>query len=337
MVTSALYGHDRDVIVDQAVYAQGQRHPCGDLSNELDQLRAAGDRSSYVWIGLKDPTEAEFDLVRDELKLHPLAVEDALHGGQRAKVEVYEGSIFFVFKPLRYVEETSDIETGEMMIFVGEQFIVTVRRGEAAPLSSIRLALEAEPERLGLGPMGALHAIVDSVVDTYRAIDDEIALDLEQIETAVFGGETVSSETIYRLKREVLEFKRATSPLSAPLQMLHHATISPIQEDEIKLLIRDVSDHLHAVIDHVESYDRLLTDVLGAHLAQISVQQNSDMRRISAWVAIAALPTMIAGVYGMNFDNMPELRWRYGYFLVVAVMVGACGMLYRAFKRSGWL
>ena len=334
------------VIVDRALYVEGRRLPCGDLSDELAVLRETGSPGDFLWIGLKDPTQAEFDEVNDELQLHPLAVEDAVHGQQLAKVEMYDTSVFVVLKPLRYLDETSDIETGELMCFVGDRFIVTVRRGEASPLAGLRHRLEHEPDRLRLGPMAVLHTIVDSVVDTYTAIDEEIAADLEGIETQVFSGAPMDSTAIYRLKREVLEFRRAAVPLSAPLQMLHHAEHSPIEEGELRLLLRDVSDHLQAVIDHVESYDRLLTDVLGAHLAQISVQQNSDMRKISSWVAIAAVPTMIAGIYGMNFDFMPELtasiglgggQFRYGYFVVLAVMGGVCLSLYRAFKRSGWL
>ncbi|HEU5242256.1 MAG TPA: magnesium and cobalt transport protein CorA, partial [Ornithinibacter sp.] len=312
------------MIVDSALYVDGDRRPCGDLSDELAKLRASGGPGDFLWIGLKDPTQEEFDEVNDELQLHPLAVEDAVHGQQRAKVEMYDTSVFVVLKPLRYLDETSDIETGELMCFVGDRFIVTVRRGEASPLAGLRQRLEHEPDRMRLGPMAVLHTIVDSVVDTYTAIDQEIANDLEAIETEVFSGGPMDSTAIYRLKREVLEFRRAAVPLSAPLQMLHHAEHSPIDEGELRLLLRDVSDHLQAVIDHVESYDRLLTDVLGAHLAQISVQQNSDMRKISAWVAIAAVPTMIAGIYGMNFDNMPELRWHYGYFGVLALMGLTC-------------
>jgi magnesium transporter len=329
--------HDEGVIVDQAVYMDGARHDCGDLSDELAALRALGAPGNFLWIGLKDPTQAEFDDVNDELQLHALAVEDAVQGRERAKVELYDTSIFVVLKPLRYIESTSDIETGELMIFVGDHFIVTVRRGDASPLAGLRQQLEEEPDRLQLGPMAVLHSIVDSVVDTYTVIDEEIASDLEAIETEVFSGSRMDTATIYRLKREVLEFRRAAVPLSAPLQMLHHSTHSPVDEAELRLLLRDVSDHLQAVIDHVESYDRLLTDILGAHLAQISVQQNSDMRRISAWVAIAAVPTMIAGIYGMNFDDMPELRWRYGYFAVLGLMAVLCLGIYRAFKRSGWL
>ncbi|MBK9475968.1 MAG: magnesium/cobalt transporter CorA [Tetrasphaera sp.] len=324
------------MIIDQAVYEHGVRRPCGDLSDELAALRSAGDPTAYVWIGLKNPTEAEFALVSDELDLHALAIEDAVNGRQRPKIEIYEGTTFVVLKPLRYIEATSDIETGEIMIFIGDHFIVTVRRGEASPLADIRHRLEGDTEQLSLGPMGVFHAIADNVVDTYRVIDEEIAADLDAIETAVFGGAGVTSEAIYRLKREVLEFRRAAVPLSVPLQALHRGHQGPMEE-EIRLLFRDVADHLHGVIDHVESYDRLLTDVLHAHLAQISVQQNSDMRKISAWVAIAAVPTMIAGVYGMNFEHMPELSWRFGYAAVLGLMAGICLLMYRAFRRSRWL
>ena len=334
------------VIVDQALYVDGARRPCGDLSDELAALRAEGTPGNFLWIGLKNPTLAEFEEVNAELQLHPLAVEDAIQGRQRAKVELYDTSVFVVLKPVRYVEETSDIETGELMCFVGDRFIVTVRRGEAAPLADLRKRLEAEPDVMRGGPVAVLHAIVDSVVDNYTVIDGELSSDLDDIETAVFSGADMDSSTIYRLKREVLEFRRAAAPLAAPLMALHVDERSPVTDPELRLQFRDVSDHLQAVIDHVESYDRLLTDVLGAHLTQVTVQQNNDMRRISAWVAIAAVPTMIAGIYGMNFDYMPELtasvrvgdgEFRYGYFVVLAVMALACGALYRAFKRSGWL
>jgi len=232
------------------------------------------------------------------------------------------------------------------MCFVGDRFIVTVRRGEASPLAGLRKRLEKDPERLKRGPLAVLYVIVDAVVDTYTAIDQEVATDLDEIETRVFSGADMDSSVIYRLKREVLEFRRAAAPLALPLQMLHHADGSQIDDPELRLLFRDVSDHLQQVIEHVESYDRLLTDIVGAHLAQVAVQQNNDMRRISAWVAIAAVPTMIAGIYGMNFDFMPELtasirfgdaEFKYGYFVVVAFMAVACAALYRAFKRSGWL
>jgi magnesium transporter len=324
--------------VDQAIYREGHRRRCGDLSDELEALRAQPLGNDFLWIGLKDPTDSEFDLVNDELRLHPLAVEDAVRGNQRPKVELYDNTIFVVLKTLRYIEASSDIETGEVMLFVGDRFVVTVRRGEANPLAGVRQRLEADPEVLRHGAIAVVHAVMDSIVDNYTAVDAEVAKDLDQIETSVFSGARgVDSTTIYKLKREVLEFRRAAVPLAAPLRMLHDGSRSPLPSKEIRLLFRDVADHLLKVIDHVESYDRLLTDILNAHLAQISVQQNNDMRKISAWVAIAAVPTMIAGIYGMNFDNIPELHWRFGYFGAVALMGVACVSLYRAFRRSGWL
>ena len=326
------------MIVDQAIYRDGARQPCGDLSEALEDLRGGEDPHAFLWIGLKDPTDAEFAQVNDELKLHPLAVEDAVKGNQRPKVELFDNTIFVSLKTLRYLEETSDVETGEVMLFVGDRFVVTVRYGELSPLATVRKRLEARPEMLRHGEISVLHAVMDAIVDNYVEIDAELQTDLEQIEAAVFGGRGhASSEQIYSLKREVVEFRRAASPLAAPLNMLHDGSRSPVSVKEMRLLFRDVADHLLRVIDHVESYDRLLTDVLNAHLAQITVQQNSDMRKISAWVAIAAVPTMVAGIYGMNFDNMPELKWQYGYFMVLAIMAVICLALYRAFRRSGWL
>ncbi|SES38573.1 magnesium transporter [Pedococcus cremeus] len=324
--------------MDQAVYRDGRRQPCGDLSDELEALRVSTDRSGFLWIGLKDPTDAEFDLVNDELKLHPLAVEDAVKGNQRAKVELYDNTIFVVLKTIRYVEETSDIETGEVMLFVGDRFVVTVRRGDANPLANVRRKLEANPKQLEHGEVAVLHAVMDSIVDNYLAVDGELQVDLDEIEEEVFSGtRDVDSGSIYRLKREVLEFRRAAVPLAGPLSLLHDGSRSPISDKEMRLLLRDVADHLLKVIDHVESYDRLLTDVLNAHLAQISVQQNSDMRKISAWVAIAAVPTMLAGIEGMNFQHMPELPQVWGYPAMLALMAVSCLVLYRAFRRSKWL
>ena len=323
--------------MDQAVYVDGVRRQCGDLSDELEVLRANPAQPSFLWIGLKNPTQAEFDVVKDELGLHPLAIEDTLKGNQRAKIERYGSILFVVMKPLHYIDATSDIETGEIMLFVGDRFVLTVRRGEVIPLRGVRDALEARPDILRLGPVSILHAIGDVVVDGYGQIDTEIERDLDAIEEIVFAdGSPIDSAVIYRLKREVLEFKRATAPLSRAWAMLH-GPASPFPEGEARHLLRDVGDHLLRVLDHAESYDRLLTDVLHAHLAQVGVRQNADMRKISSWVAMAAVPTMVAGIYGMNFDHMPELRWEYGYFVVLALMFSVCLGLYTAFKRSDWL
>jgi magnesium transporter len=344
------------VIVDQAVYRDGKRQPCADLSAELEQLADVPD--GFLWIGLKDPTDAEFDLVKDELGLHPLAIEDAVTGNQRAKMEVYDGSLFVVLKPLRYIEESSQVETGEVMLFVGQHFVVTVRRGEANPLTEVRRRLEANAEHLAYGPAAVLHAVMDDVVDHYGAIDDEIAQDLEQMEESVFAGEVEveasalgegrpqqvtgrrqgghEARRIYLLKREVLEFRRAAVPLKDAMLRLHqHPT--PNVPDEARPFFRDVADHLLRVIDHIESYDRLLSDILSAHLTRVSVQQNDDMRRISAWAAIGVAATLIAGIYGMNFHNMPELKWTFGYPMALGLMLVVSAVLYRLFKKSGWL
>jgi len=327
------------VIIDKALYRAGRRDACGDLSDELEAIRETGSDTDFIWIGLKDPTMSELEDVNKELGLglHPLAIEDAVKGRQRAKIESYGRTVFVVLKTLSYIEATSDVETGELMVHVGEHFVLTIRRGELTPLAGVRRELEADREKLALGPMSALHAIMDRVVDQYREIDVELARDIDEIEEAVFSEGLVSSDAIYRLKREVLEFRRAITPLIAPLRMLHTSPRSPQPHEELRLLFRDVDDHLHFVADRVESYDRLLSDVLSANLAKISVQQNADMRKISAWVAIAAVPTMIAGIYGMNFDTMPELHWHYGYFLVLGVMAAACVGLYVTFKKVSWL
>ena len=324
-----------EVIVDQAVYRDGKRMPCGDLSDELELLRKADH--GFIWIGLKDPTDAEFALVNDELKLHPLAVEDAIKGNQRPKLDVYDDTIFVSLKTLRYIEATSDVETGEVMIFVGDRFVVTVRRGEANPLAGVRARLEDAADHLAHGPIAVMYSVMDSVVDNYTLIDAELSEDLDLIEQQVFSGARgVDATNIYRLKREVLEVRRATTPLEAPLRRLRSEDMAIIDE-QARPFFGDISDHVLRVIDHVESYDRLLTDVLHAHLAQISVQQNDDMRRISAWVAMAAVPTMLAGIYGMNFTYMPELNQRWGYFAVLGVMAAVSVGLYRGFRKSGWL
>jgi magnesium transporter len=333
------------VIVDQAIYRDGDRYECGDLSDELAALRAGAE--GFLWIGLKDPTDDEFALVNSELGLHPLAVEDAVMGNQRAKIEQYAGSLFVVLKTLRYIDESSDIETGELMLFIGDRFVVTVRRGEGNPLKDVRQLLEAEPDRLQHGTLAVLHAVMDSVVDHYVVVDQELSLDLDHIEAQVLTADGVGdASVIYRLKREVLEFRRASGPLADTLAAYMEGGGGREVHVDVLHLFRDVADHLRHVNDHVESYDRLLSDILSAHLASVSVQQNSDMRKISAWVAMAAIPTMVAGIYGMNFAVMPELvasvnmggtEYYYGYFVVLALIAAAMGLLWRRFKRAGWL
>nr|WP_218885295.1 magnesium/cobalt transporter CorA [Kineococcus aurantiacus] len=304
-----------------------------------------GPGDDFLWLGLKDPTAEEFADVARTLHLHHLAVEDAVTGHQRPKVERYGETTFVVLKVLEYFDDTSQVETGEVMLFVGPRFVVTVRRGEVGALAVVRHAVEADHRRLQRGPVGVLHAVMEHVVSGYTTIDSELEQDVEEMEEQVFSPSRSSdAQRIYSLKREVLEVRRGAFPLVAPLKRLVESDTDVDGEgtahhldDQARFVLRDVLDNLVRTVEHVESYDRLLTDILNAHLAQVSVRQNDDMRKISSWAAIFAVPTLVAGVYGMNFEHMPELTWRFGYPLCVLFMVAVCVGLYRSFKRSGWL
>lgn len=329
------------VIVDCAVYSEGHRSERPeDLSEALAAARAAG---GFVWIGLHEPSEKEFDLVSREFALHPLAVEDALKAHQRPKLEVYDDSLFLVLKPVLYEPASDAVSTDEIMVFLGDAFVVTVRHGEGAPLGAVRRRLEHEPELLVKGPTAVLYAITDAAVDHYLHVAAELQTDLEELEAEVFsptGGGAHTASRIYTFKRQILEFRRATGPLALPLSRLAGTgTVAsvPFVNDRAQPFFRDVNDHLIRVNDSVEGLDRLVSDVLAAHLAQMSVRQNDDMRKISAWAAMAAVPTMIAGIYGMNFAHMPELHWEWSYPVVIAVMAVLEVLLYRTFKRRGWL
>ncbi|RZU11775.1 magnesium/cobalt transporter CorA [Streptomyces sp. BK239] len=331
------------MIVDCAIYRDGHRSEGPqDFSDALDEARAAG---GFVWIGLHEPTEKEFDHVTREFALHPLAVEDALKAHQRPKLEVYDDSLFLVLKPVVYEQESDTVSSGEVMVFLGDSFVVTVRHGEGAPLAAVRQRLEHEPEMLAKGPTAVLYAIADATVDHYLDVATELQTDLEELEAEVFspdgGGSRHTASRIYTFKRQVLEFRRASGPLAPPMSRLAGTgamgSALPFVNDKARPFFRDVSDHLARVNESVESLDRLVSDILSAHLAQMSVRQNDDMRKISAWAAMAAVPTMIAGIYGMNFEHMPELHWVWSYPVVIAVMAVLEVGLYRLFKRRGWL
>ncbi|MDX3850516.1 magnesium/cobalt transporter CorA [Streptomyces sp. AK02-01A] len=337
------------VIVDCAIYRDGRRTDGpADFSDALDEARAEGD--AFLWLGLHDPTEKEFDMVSSEFGLHPLAVEDALTAHQRPKLEVYDDSLFMVLKPVAYESESDTVSTGELMVFIGDSFVVTVRHGEGAALSVVRQRLEAEPEVLKHGPTSVLYAISDAIVDHYIEVAVELQVDLEELEAEVFApdnssgrGPSVSSASgtptaarIYDFKRQVLEFRRASGPLAAPMARLASAGV-PFVHQRSQPFFRDVNDHLLHANEQVEGLDRLLTDILSAHLAQMGVRQNDDMRKISAWAAMAAVPTLIAGIYGMNFAHMPELRTVWGYPAVLGLMIVLIFGLHRTFKRRGWL
>lgn len=321
--------------MDSAIYCAGRRETVtGDISDALDAARARGD--CFIWIGLHEPTQDEFDLVKDELNLHPLAVEDAVKAHQRPKLERYDDSIFVVLKTVQYIEESSDIEVGEIMLFVGRDFVITVRHGEGTALGPVRRRLEADAELLKMGPSAVLYGICDLVVDTYGTVAHSVEADIIALERRVFHPERGDvTEDIYALKREVLEFRAAEDPLIPAIEEIVKGRV-PVCAATTDYF-RDVLDHLLRVDGMVDSHNELLTNVLSAHLALVGAQQNEDMRKISAWAAVLAVPTMVAGIYGMNFEHMPELHWVFGYPLVGSIVAVACWILYRRFKRSGWL
>jgi magnesium transporter len=323
------------VIVDCAVYENGVRRE-GELALS-DALEAGRREGSFVWIGLHEPTEAEFAAVRDEFGLHELAVEDAIKAHQRPKLEVYGDSLFVVLKTAWYKEDVEEIELGEILLFIGDGFVVTVRHGPASGLSEVRRRLEKSPELLRCGPGAVLYAILDRIVDDYKPVIQGLENDIAEVEAQVFShSRTNAAERIYFLKREGLEFHQAVAPLVTPVDRLARGGYALIHDD-IRPYLRDIHDHLLRTVDTLVSFRDLLTSVLEANLTQVAVRQNEDMRKISAWVAIIAVPTMIAGIYGMNFEQMPEIKYRYGYYVVLGVMLVACGVLYRHFKKSGWL
>jgi magnesium transporter len=323
------------VIVDAAVYEDGRRVP-GNLALS-DVPEACHRENAFVWLGLHEPTAEEFDAVRREFQLHELAVEDAICAHQRPKLEIYDETVFVVLKTARYIDETEAVELGEIMMFVGEDFIVVVRHGEGSPLSTVRRRIESRPDLLRHGPVAVAYAIVDKVVDDYSPVIAGIDKDIREVEIEVFSeSDTSAAERIYKLKREVLELDSATTPLIEPLDRLVNRYYRFVPEELVEYY-RDVHDHLLREVALVQTFRDLLTSVLEANLTRVSVRQNEDMRKISAWVAIAAVPTMIAGVYGMNFENMPELDQEYGYFVILGVIAAICLVLYRGFRKSGWL
>jgi magnesium transporter len=327
--------HNSPVIIDCALYEDGRRQP-GTLALE-DVPAACNRKNAFVWIGLYEPTEEEFETVRRGFGLHELAVEDAITAHQRPKLEAYDETLFVVLKTARYDEPSECVELGEILIFVGEGFIVVVRHGKASALSEVRRRVESRPDLLARGSSVVLHAIVDKVVDDYEPVMSGLENDIREVELQVFSEAAENPvERIYLLKREVLEIHRAVTPLVEPLDALAHGEFPVIHED-IREYFRDVHDHLLRVVEQDVTHRDLLNSVLEANLTRVSVRQNEDMRRISAWVAIAAVPTMLAGIYGMNFENMPELRSAAGYPFVLGVMALACGLMYRAFRKSGWL
>ena len=321
------------MIVDCAAYVDGKRRE-GELSLER-AAAAAAEPGAFVWLGVVEPEGAEFDAIAAEFGLHELAVEDAVRAHQRPKVEEYGETVHVVLKTVRYVDPDEVIEVGEVSVFLAADFVITVRHGDVH-LGPARERLERRPDLLEKGPGSVLYAIADHVVDGYMEATQGFDEDVREVELQVFGEGHNPTERIYRLEREVLEFQAATGPLNEELEDLCRRDYAVVPA-ALHEYFRDVEDHLRRVTTRIDGFRQLLDSALEANLTQVSMRQNEDMRKISAWVAIAAVPTMVAGIYGMNFEHMPELEWRLGYPLVLSTVLAVCLYLYWRFKRAGWL
>src|SRR4051794_9934941 len=320
-------------IVDCAVYEDGCRR-AGELPLEAAGDAAREDDDAFVWIGLYEPSAEEFDAVQREFDLHELAVEDAIHAHQRPKVELYGDTLLVVLKTVREVSGSEDLETGEILIFINRAFVVTVRHGQSE-LHDVRLQIEQRPDLLRFGTGAVLYAIVDRIVDDYEPVVQAVGVDIQEVEHDMFSPErTNPAERIYAMEREVLDLHRAVTPLAPAIDKLARGELI---HPELRTYFRDVHDHLLRLIGRIEGFRDLLSSALQANLTQATVRQNEDMRKISAWVAILAVPTGVAAIYGMNFTHMPELQWRFGYPGVLILIVCISAFLYWRFRRSGWL
>ena len=328
------------MIANSAVYRDGSRLRVDVKPDDLEGIRKAvksGQRGDFVSVGLHEPDEAEMARVAKIFGLHRLAVEDSLHAVQRPKLEKYGDMVFLVLKTLWYVKESDTVEGGQVALFMGPDYVVTVRQGDQFELESVRDELEKHADVLKQGPCAVVYAVSDRVVDVYEDVVSDLQADVDEVEASVFSGkQTHASKRIYELNGELTTMRRAFEPLQEPMQEFARAEISGVSEDAAAFF-RDVADHLARVGDAVGALDNQLSSAFDANLSRIGVRQNDDMRRMSAWAAIFAVITVLAGIYGMNFVNMPELHWSFGYPAVVLVMVGLSMLLYRKFKKAGWL
>ncbi|HUH72335.1 MAG TPA: magnesium/cobalt transporter CorA [Mycobacterium sp.] len=333
-------------LVDCGVYVEGHRLPgnysYGAALSKVHEIETIG-QEAFVWVGLCEPDTSQMQDVADVFGLHPLAVEDAVHAHQRPKLERYDETLFLVLKTVNYVPHESVVlareivETGEVMIFVGKDFVITVRHGEHGGLSDVRKRMDADPEHLRLGPYAVMHAISDDVVDHYLGVTSLMESDIDNIEEVAFGpGRKLDVEPIYLLKREVVELRRCVIPLGVAFQRIQAETKDLISK-EVRRYLRDVADHHTEAADQIASYDDMLNSLIQAALARVGMQQNNDMRKMAAVAAILAVPTMIAAIYGMNFHFMPELNWTWSYPVLMAAMALVCLVLYFQFRKRNWL
>jgi magnesium transporter len=321
------------MIVDSAIYVDGRR----DGPYPLEKIHeACREKGGFAWIGLYEPTEEEFDSVAGEFGLHELAVKDAITPHLRPRIERYGGSIFVVLKAARYLEKQETVEFGEIQAFVGPDFVITLRYGEAPELREARRRMEGDPDLIRKGPFAVLYAIMAHVVDDYGPVVEGLENDIDEIEVEVFGGNPGVSRRIYELSREVIQFHQAAQPLAGALESLTEDGAHDV-DPEVRAYLRDVRDRALRVTERVEGFRELLSNILTVNFTILGIQQNDQTKKISAWAAMLIVPTLIAGIYGMNFDYMPELHWRFGYLFALSLMALAALILYLLFKRSGWL
>ncbi|MFI1796630.1 magnesium and cobalt transport protein CorA [Streptomyces sp. NPDC020379] len=337
-------------VVHAAVYRDGHRAATPtSLADTYRQLRE--QPQGMAWIGLHRPSEDELLSLAEEFDLHQLAVEDALEAHQRPKLERYGDTLFVVLRAARYLDAPEEVDFGELHLFVGPDFVITVRHGAAPDLSAVRRRMEATPELLALGPEAVLYAILDAVVDGYAPVVSGVQNDIDEIETEVFSGDPEVSRRIYELAREMVEFQRATRPLVGMLNNLMAGFAKYGTDDELQRYLRDVADHVTHTSERVDGFRSALADILAVNATLVTQQQNAEMRalaeagfeqneeikKISSWAAILFAPTLVGTIYGMNFDSMPELHWAAGYPFAILLMAVVCVSLYVVFKRRDWL
>ncbi len=344
-------------VIDCGVYVDGVRQEApNDFRKALEQVRSA--ERGFIWLGLHEPDEQQMDDVATAFALHPLMVEDAVHAHQRPKLELYDDTVFLVLRTISYVDHDSlevandIVETGEIMVLAGRDFVITVRHGDHTHLAGVRQRMEQTPEHLALGPAIVLHAVADRVVDSYLAVVSEMETDVDELEERVFSASSnnLDIDVVYKFKREVLELQRAVYPLTVPMARLsgnkRDLDVSPVRFEktslsadgkEVRRHFRDVADHLTTASDLIEEYDERLTTLLNAAATKVSIQQSTDMRKISSWAAIAAVPTAVAGIYGMNFDFMPLTHYKASYPILLILMAITCVLLWRTLRKNHWL
>jgi magnesium transporter len=336
-------------VIDNAIYRDGTRVATPTSLDETFEQRA--EHGGFAWIGLYRPSDAELDALAAEFGLHQLAVEDTRKGHQRAKLERYGDTLFVVLRPARYLDAEEEVEFGELHVFIGPDFAITIRHAESPNLARVRHRLEAAPELLAKGPEAVLYAVLDEVVDEYAPVDSGLENDIDEIEEQLFSGDPVVTRRIYDLASEVMEFQRATRPLVGMFDALERGFEKYAIDLELQRYLRDVKDHVIRIVERGDTFRQLLQNALQVHstlvaqrqneemqqLTQTSLTQSEEVKKISSWAAIIFAPTLVAGIYGMNFSHMPELDKPWGYPFAVALMLAFAGVLYGLFKRKGWL